>query len=68
LPSSLAKPDVLSFQCPFLKPSLSAESMETQNKWFDDNQFVNVNSSAQWPVSVDAQGMFDLTILSLIFL
>jgi len=42
--------------------------METQNKWFDDNQFVNVNSSAQWPVSVDAQGMFDLTILSLIFL
>lgn len=54
-PSSLAKPDMLSYQCPFLKPSLSAESMETQNKWFDDNQFVNVNSSPQWPVSVDTQ-------------
>lgn len=55
LPSSLAKPDMLSYQCPFLKPSPSAESMKTQNKWFDDNQFVNADFSAQWPVSTDVQ-------------
>jgi hypothetical protein len=65
---SLAKPDMLSYQCPFLKPSPSAESMKTQNKWFDDNQFVNADFSAQWPVSTDVQGMFDLTILWLIFI
>ncbi|WJX84160.1 hypothetical protein P8452_66763 [Trifolium repens] len=52
---SLAKPDMLSYQCPFLKPSPSAESMKTQNKWFDDNQFVNADFSAQWPVSTDVQ-------------
>ncbi|CAK8542111.1 unnamed protein product [Lathyrus sativus] len=55
-PSSFAKPDMLNYQYPFLKASPFVEPMKTQNKWFDDNQFVNVDSSAQWsPVSVDAQ-------------
>lgn len=55
LPSSVTKQDMLSYQCPFLKPSLSVESVKTQNKWFDDNQFVNVDSSPQSPVLIDAQ-------------
>ncbi|CAK8543401.1 unnamed protein product [Lathyrus sativus] len=55
-PSSFAKPDMLNYQYPFLKASPFVEPMKTQNKWFDDNQFVNVDSSAQWsPVSIDAQ-------------
>ncbi|CAJ2633183.1 unnamed protein product [Trifolium pratense] len=63
LPSSLAKPDMLSYQCPFLKPSPSPESMKTQNKWFDDNQFVNADFSAQWPVSTDVQVLLGFGIV-----
>lgn len=61
---------MLNYQYPFLKSSPFLEPIKTQNTWFDESQFVNVDSSAQWPVSIDAQsqGMSDLVISWLIFL
>lgn len=66
LPSSVAKTNMLSYQCPC--PNPCAERRKTQSEWFDDNQFVNVDFSAQRPELIDPQGMFDPTILWLIFL
>lgn len=48
-PSSFAKSDMLNHHYPILKESF-VESMKILNTWFDESHFVNVDTSARWPV------------------
>ncbi|CAI8604422.1 unnamed protein product [Vicia faba] len=62
-PSSLAKPDMLNCQYPFLNSSPFGEPVKTRKNWFDETQFVNVDSSPQWHVSIDAQESYSNAVL-----
>ncbi|KAK7285400.1 hypothetical protein RJT34_20170 [Clitoria ternatea] len=55
LPSHVAKPDVIRYQSPYLKPSPCEESMTSQSEWFDYNKLVNVDFLAQRPMLIDDQ-------------
>ncbi|RDX87668.1 hypothetical protein CR513_30824, partial [Mucuna pruriens] len=66
-PFPVAKADLIRYQSHSLKPSPCEESRKSQNEWFDYNKFINVDFSAQRPMLIDDQGMFEQTILWLTF-
>ncbi|TKY52592.1 hypothetical protein E2542_SST24114 [Spatholobus suberectus] len=54
LPSPVLKPEVIRYGSP-LNPF--EESNKSRKEWFNSNQIVNVNVSAQRPVLIDVQGV-----------
>ncbi|XP_061341369.1 uncharacterized protein LOC133287721 isoform X2 [Gastrolobium bilobum] len=63
LPSTVAKPDMIRYQSPCLKPNPCDESRKSQSEWFGYNQFVNVDFSAQRPMLSDVQATCSNAVL-----
>lgn len=57
LPPPVLKPEVIRYGLPSLRVNPFEEPGKSQNKWFDSNQIVNVNLSAQRPMLIDVQGV-----------
>ncbi|XP_061349240.1 uncharacterized protein LOC133294554 isoform X2 [Gastrolobium bilobum] len=63
LPSPVAKPEIIRYQSPSLRLNPSEVSRKSQNEWFNSNQFVNVDLSAQRPMHIDVQATCPSPIL-----
>ncbi|KAI4301294.1 hypothetical protein L6164_034586 [Bauhinia variegata] len=54
-PSPLAKPEIITYQCPSLRPNSCDEAWKSQSKGFNSNHLVSVDLAVQKPVIVDPQ-------------